>query len=166
MTTIAAKIEDNIIQIGADSRTSLGTVKVDQTLDRSKIFEGSDMIIASTGLTSEASLIQLFAKDHSIGNGGELRVLEWLLEFSGWKKDKTGDAKVSNRFIIAHKSGLYTTDGLSIERAKDYTSTGSGWPFCFTALHLGKSLKESLEVSCELDAFTEGPVIIKTMELE
>lgn len=168
MTTIAAKIIDDTIYIGADSRVSFGYeyTKVDQTMESSKICEGSDMVIAGTGTLSECSLIQLYAKDHSIGCGGQLRVLEWLLEFSKWKKSKVDDYSINNSYIIAHKSGLYKTWGTSVELMKNFTALGSGGSYAFTALHLGKSLREALEVSCELDPYTEGPIVIKTMELK
>lgn len=166
MTTIAAKIEKDKIIIGADSRASAGWTKVEQTLESSKIVEGSDMIIAATGTITEASLMELFCKDHSIGSGGQLRLVEWLLEFSEWKHSKTNVRGVENNYIVAHKSGLYKTHGLSVSKIKTFTSDGSGGEFCFTALHLGHTLEQSLKVSCELDAFSEEPIIIKTMKLE
>lgn len=164
MTTIAATISDKKIVLAADSITVVGTTQVQKTLKRSKLFKGSDCIVAGTGYASETSLLELYCKDHNIGSGGPLRVLEFLTEFANWKDSKSGEKSVSNSYLIGHKSGLFQTNGLSVFEVDTFVSDGHGMDYALTALHLGYSARESIEISCEIDVFSQLPV--RTLELK
>lgn len=167
MTTIAGFVDTKKVVIVADSRVSQGDMRVDQTVTSPKIFEGVDTIIASAGLLSEASLFSLFARDHSIGPaGGELRILEWLLEFSEWKDMKTKNEKIENGYLIGHQSGLYKVLELSVFPIKKYAAIGCGVYYALTALHLGKTVFEAVEIACDLDAFTDRPISSLSIKLK
>ena len=165
MTTIAARIKDNKIELAADSIIVRGTLRVQEGLGNSKIFDGLDCVVASTGLLSESSLFELFCRDHSIGKGNHLRVLEFLSEFSRWKENNGSDNIVDNNYIIGHKSGLYRTHGLSVLKVDKYCADGHGMDYAEAGLHLGKSAKDAVQLACELDVYTNGPVITKKNKL-
>lgn len=166
MTTIAGKIVDDKVVLVADSRTSLGHVRVDQTTLRSKLFKGNDTIIAGSGAVSETVLLELWCRDHSLGVGGVVRVTEWLLEFANWKKDKTEKFDINNEYLIGHSSGLYSNIGLSVTQCDQYAVGGSGLYFAMTALHLGKSLEDAVKVACELDAYSDLPIQTLSLTLK
>jgi len=167
VTTIAGTITEDKIVLSSDSRTSGGWSykRIDSNMNFGKLVKGPDFILAWSGDCSESTLMELFCKDHSIGSGGKLRVIEWLLEFAEWKEGKCDSGqKISNHYLLGHKSGLYQIQGTAVYEMQGFATAGSGGEFAFTALYLGKSLKKAMEVSCELDPYSDLP--IKTLELK
>lgn len=167
MTTIVGVVEDGgRITLYADSQSTSGYTRVDKGCGkhRSKLFAGADMAVACTGLVVESTFLEMYAANHGIGDGGSLRVAEWLAEFAVWMKKSTGEYKVENSYIIAHRSGLFSCEGIGVIPAEKWAANGSGRDFALAALHLGNSGHDAVSVACELDVFSNGPVNQRVVE--
>ena len=167
MSTVAGQRFENKIVLAADTRvsSSLGT-RIDLGQSFSKLGEGVDFIYGSAGYSSEVSLFNLYARDHSIGTGGVVRVIEYLVEFSRWKADMTGDPDIKNSYILAHSSGLFSTEFFAVDEIEYYCSIGSGKEHSLAALYLGKDVSEAVQVACALDCYSDLPVLIKELKLK
>lgn len=163
MTTIAGVVKGNKVILASDSRTSRGWQRIDQDSERSKLFRGTDFICAGTGYAAESQLLELYGKDHSIGEGSVMRVTQYLVEFLNWLKTNHLGKEINNNFIIGHNSGLYTTYGLEVHKVNKATD-GSGGLYAYTALHLDHEIESAIEIACELDAFSDTP--INTLEIK
>ena len=167
MTTIAAKIEDGKITIGADSRVTLGTARVDHNYECDKMFETGNMVIASTGSVSETAMLKEYCRDHGTGEAPDsTKMTQFFIEFLKWYKERTEENSLNNTYIIAHKAGLFETEGIVAYKVKDFCAAGSGGHFAYTSLYLNNTVEKSIEIATELDAFSEGPIILKEVELD
>lgn len=63
--------------------------------------------------------------------------------------------------VIVIGTHVYSIDhGFAVVEHLDHYAVGSGGDFALAALHMGRSVKKSLEVAAELDAGTDGPFTI------
>lgn len=165
MTTIVGVNHNDHIELVADSQISVGAMRWGGIKNRSgKIFEVNDMIVGGSGVLSEITLLHMFAKTHSIGEGGLDKVMEWMLEFSDWAKKKANIDSLTNTYLIGHRSGLYNVNEITPELIDTYEAIGSGWKYAYTALHLQHSAERAVEIACELDNFSGDPITRLTLK--
>lgn len=158
MSVVCAKVYDDKIVMAADSQVTWGS-HVKNNIGFSKIREINGMIIGAVGNCDEASLIYQYTKTHKPEEANEKDVLDFIAEFAKWKKDYDGDNNIRNNYLFAFNGHLFYIEGILVSEIYDFASIGSGFYFGLTALFLGKSPKEAVEVTCKLDCFVGEPIV-------
>lgn len=167
MSVVACRVTKNGYEIAADSITVRGyTQTKGQTSDHVKLYETNEMVIGTVGTAEENSLFRLFAETHRPSNANEYSILEFISEFSEWKKRKTENGAIKNDYLIGYQGNVFVVEQWLVEKVKSYMAIGAGMSFALAALFLGHSAKEAVETAIELSIYCEAPVLVieKTLE--
>ena len=134
----------------------------------SKLFEVNNIVVGCVGKAEESSLLQLYCTTRQPAAANESALLEFMSEFSNWKKDKVGKSDLDNAYLIGYKGKVFSIHGWFIEEVLKYEAIGAGLDFALAALYLDKSAHDAVKVACELSIFCEEPiqVITKTKETQ
>lgn len=160
MSVVVCKmLPDGGFEMASDSITVRGftQTKGDNT-KFAKLFEENDLVVGGTGVSKEIALLQIFCKTHKPYEPSEAAVLEFISEFSGWKKDKTNETGIDNTYLLGFDGRVFFIQGWLVRDVKTYEAIGAGMDYALTALYLGKTCAEAVEVAIELSIFCEGPV--------
>lgn len=161
MSVVACRITESGYEIAADSITVRGMLQTKgQTTELVKLFEANEMVIGSVGFAEEVSLMRLFAETHRPSRADEYSMLEFLSEFSEWKKKKTDSAALKNSYLIGFQGSVFYAEQWHVSKVKNYMAIGAGMSFALAALHLGHSAEEAVETAIELSTVCEKPIIV------
>jgi len=159
MSVVAVKIYKDKIVIGADS--FVGFNYDTQLKDKNvKIFSHKEITIGTVGYTTDCSLMRVFSRDKKPSRSDEEAMTEYIVEFIDWCKKKDVNYKMESNFMIVFKSKAFLVAGLYVKQIKKYEAMGAGMNMAQTALALGKSVREALEIACELSIYCEKPLNI------
>lgn len=105
--------------------------------------------------------MRLFLKSHAPATADENGILDFLSEFSDWKKKKTENADITETDYLIGIQGkvFHVNNGWGISEILDYFAIGAGRDYAMTALYLGESTKKAVEVATELSIYCEKPII-------
>lgn len=171
MTTIAAKVTNGKVKIAWDSQATSGS---SATYGINKVVKINDQFaIGIAGHLRFANLLHRTSvnKVHPYDlTQPEFDGYGWLLDEAvpAWMKavkkeldnhpDGDSDAPWGVG-VIALGGRIYTLGAdFSIMPVDSFAATGSGMDFALTAMHLGKSAKQAVEIAAQLDLFTGGSV--------
>lgn len=161
MSVVACKMKESGYEIAADSITVHGfTQTKGQTTDHVKLYETNEMVIGGVGSAEENSLLRLFAETHRPSNPDEYSILEFISEFSEWKKKKTDNAAIKNSYIIGYQGNVFAVEQWLVDKVKNYMAIGAGMSFALAALYLGHSAKKAVETAIELSIYCEAPILV------
>lgn len=161
MSVIACRVSQNSFEIAADSITVRGyTQTKGQTSTHSKLYEANDMVVGSVGYAEENSLFRLFVETHRPAQANEYSLLEFMAEFSDWKKKRTTTGNIDNSYMIGFSGFVYTVESWHVERIKSYMAIGAGMNFALAALYLGNTAKKAVETAIELSIYCEAPILV------
>jgi ATP-dependent protease HslVU (ClpYQ) peptidase subunit len=147
--------------MAADSITTRGYIQTKgQTTDHVKLYETNEMVIGGVGSAEENSLFRLFAETHRPSSPEELSMLEFISEFSEWKKKKTDNAALKNSFLIGFQGTVFHVEHWHVSKIKSYMAIGAGMSFALAALYLGHSAEKAVETAIELSTQCEEPIIV------
>lgn len=159
MSVVAVKIKKNKIVIGADSiLVSKGTTQEKDKL--AKLNKVNDMIIGDVGDAQEGALFLIYCKTRKPREASVDALVEFMSEFQDWLKDKVGESKLNNEYVIILEGKAFLMEGFFIKEITDYTAIGAGMDFALSALYLGNSVKESIKAACHLSVYCEEPINI------
>jgi hypothetical protein len=122
------------------------------------LFEINGLLVGGVGKAEETSLFQIYASTHRIAAATESAVLEFLSEFSAWKKKKIDKADLENSYLLGVENVVFYIHGWYVTRISTFEAIGAGMDFALAALHLGHTPKEAVQVATELSVFCEGPI--------
>ena len=161
MSVVACRVDQNGFEIASDSITVRGyTQTKGQTSTFSKLYEANDLVVGSVGYAEENSLFRLFVETHHPTQASENALLEFMAEFSDWKKKRTDRGNIDNSYMIGFSGSIYTVEAWHVERIKSYMAIGAGMNFALAALHLGNTARKAVETAIELSIFCEAPVVV------
>ena len=161
MSVVACRINEDHIEVSADSICVQGWTQEKTSGKFAKLFEVGDMVIGGVGLASENVLMQVFALTHKPASPTEADMVVFLSEFSAWKKARTDKFDMENDFIFAFEGKAFATNGFCIKEISRYEAIGAGRDFALAALYLGQGTVKAVETACELSVYCERPVITK-----
>ena len=174
MTTIAAKTVNGKAKIAWDSQVTSGNSK---SLGMNKVVRINDQFaVGIAGFLRFANLIHRTSvnKIHPFDLKQEnFDGYAWLLDDAvpAWQKavkkdlDNNPITAVQDDYLpwgnclVALAGKLYTVGGdFAVSTRGEYAAIGSGSDFATTAMHLGRTAKQAVEVATELDLYTGGNV--------
>lgn len=166
MSVIAVKNFGNKITIGADSQKTRGDEKSKIT----KLFynEKSNLIWGHSGYCYEASTYDIFLKTHCPSGATEKEIYEHFLDFMDFKRDFCNDKmKLESDFIIVFQDKAFYVSSLMFVlniKQGEFEAIGCGFPEAKTALHLGHTVQEAIEITCEVNIGCMKPAIVYEMK--
>lgn len=174
MTTIAAKVTNGKVKIAWDSQVTTGYAK---TLGMNKVVKINDQFaVGIAGHLRFANIVHRTSvnKIHPFDLKQEdFDGYAWLLDDAvpAWQKavkkeldnnpitDAYEDYVPEGHCLIALANRIYTVGSdFAVSMHLEHASIGSGSMFATTAMHLGKSAKQAVEIATELDLYTGGNV--------
>lgn len=161
MSVVAAKVYADRVTMAADSIMTKGWSKTNNNFV--KINEINDMIVGGCGLSQEISLMWHYMTTHKPASATERNILDFIVEFSKWKRDLTGDGTVQDTYLIIFEGHLFEINDMFVFEIKDYAAVGAGEDFANAALHLGHTPKEAVKVACDLCCYVCEPIIEYSM---
>jgi ATP-dependent protease HslVU (ClpYQ) peptidase subunit len=163
MSVVAARRYDNRLDFASDSIRICGNLTESSRIaghEQGKLFEVNGMVIGSVGSIMELSFMQIFSKNHKPSAPTVESVLDFLLEFYSWAKNKDDSFARKNEYLIGFEREIFRIcDSYLVEKINEFSAIGAGEHFSLTAMHLGKSPYESVEIANQLCVYCTGPVI-------
>lgn len=157
MSVVASKVYSDRIVIAADSIIVKGWSK--RNTGFSKIDSINSMIVGSVGEAQESSLMWRYMQTHKPETASVKDVLEFIVEFSKWKRETVGDGSVINSYLMAYGGHLFEIESMFVHEIIDYVAIGAGADFANAALYLGHTPKEAVKVACDLSCFVDEPIL-------
>lgn len=158
MSVVAARVYKDVIVMSADSIMCNGWSKSTNT-NFVKINAINEMVLGGCGTAEEMSLMWHYMNTHKPTNATEKEVLNFIIEFSKWKKDLTGNGCVDNVYLLVYDGHLFKIQSMFVYEINNYCAIGAGEDFSNTALHLGHSPSKAVKVACDLCCFVSEPII-------
>ncbi len=157
MSVVAVKVYDDKIVIGADSQSTSYWHNKDST---NKIYRiADDFVIGGVGYTSHNQMMYLFCETNKPAGSRKRDILEFLVQFNEWMRKKNSDYSPYNSFLMVFKDkAFWITPDLLVQEVKDFCAIGSGMEYTKAGLHLGKTVKESIKIACELTIYCSEPI--------
>lgn len=163
MGVVAAKVYKDKIVMAADSIVVRGRSKrIDNGIV--KINKINDMIVGSTGYAQELSLMWQYMTTHKPATATEKDVLDFVIEFSRWKRDLIGSYSVDNTYLMAYDGHLFQIENMLVCEVSEWIAIGTGEGFATAALYLGNNPRDAVKVACELSCLVAEPIIEYTMQ--
>lgn len=155
MTCIAVKNYEHKIELCCDSQSTSGNEKIGNHI---KIYTiNPTLIISYAGDVKAGSILIHWAKFNLPERNDVQCITDWLLKFSLYYKDKFNEQFKNNHLIIFEET-IYQNIDFWVTEITDYTAIGSGYVEARTALHLGKTAFESVEIACSCNVWCCLPV--------
>lgn len=162
MTVIAVKRVGDSILMAADSQTSSGNnhiVPAESKARNSKIVEVNGFCFGGSGMAFESVFLEIFARNHKPSEPTVNGVIDFLMDFQEWGRKKSHDFKSENHYLFVIEGKIFQTwGGIVTEERDQYAAIGSGFEYAVTALHLGKSPIEAVQVAIDLTPWCCGPI--------
>lgn len=188
MSTVVVVRKDGEAAIGADTLTSLGTIRESAAYvrNRSKILQAGQSYIATVGHASWGLVLSRYFSQHRQVPALDSRqaIFEEALRLHQTLKseyfvnpdERDNDAFESSQLdcLIANPSGIYGLYSLrSVQEYSRFYAFGHGTKYALGAMKVAYELNLSaeavaragLEAAAEFDAFTQGPFDLFTMAL-
>jgi ATP-dependent protease HslVU (ClpYQ) peptidase subunit len=160
MSVVAVRIIPNGFEMCSDSIIGMGSTQLRGENEKfSKLFEVKNIVVGCAGYADEASLLQLFLDTHNFADSNEKSILEFLNEFSDWKKNKTDDGKLRNSYLLGFDGKVFHIQGWLINQVLTYSAIGAGMDYALSALYLGHSAEKAVETAIELSIYCETPIL-------
>jgi ATP-dependent protease HslVU (ClpYQ) peptidase subunit len=160
MSVVACKIYDSTIKFGADSVITYydATKAVGQT-SFVKLTKIKDMIIGAVGDCEEASMFYVFLKTHNPKSASVDDILELVVEFAAWKKERQGEHKIENWYVLGLPGKAFSIGGFFVDEIKTHVAVGSGYSFALAAMEMGLNPFEAVKVACKYNIYCSEPII-------
>lgn len=165
MSVVCAKVYKDEIVLAADSILVRGWSSKTTEHTFSKLNKVNGIIIGSCGFAQEHSLMTHYMETHKPKNATTKAILDFMVEFTKWKKDYETSAEIKNCYIIAFDGKCFEVSCLFVTEIETYSAIGAGEDFAMAALYLGHSPKEAVKVACDLSCFVAEPIIEEKMRI-
>ena len=160
MSIVACRVYRDGFEISSDSiSVRYCTQEKGENTKHAKLAEVNGIVIGGVGYAEGNSLMQLFLCTHGIAAQDERAILEFVSEYSDWKKSKTGNGAVENSYIIGVGKKAFAIEGWWVSEIKTYYAIGAGMDYALAALSFGRSTADAVAVAAKLSIFCELPVI-------
>ena len=168
MTVVTARKTDTEITIAADSMFSYtNLIATPLEIDAVKLFRHNGLIIGASGDSGEINQMRLFSRNHKPVPATPDGVAVFIDEFRSWLKKKDCEAEFNSSYLIAFDGKCFRTYTRTYDvfEVPEFAAIGTGEHFAVTALHLGKSAVEAVEVACTLNPWCRLPVSFFSMPI-
>lgn len=173
MTTIAAKLVNGKVHMAWDSLATAGGIVSSKYRNKVAMVNGQFAVgvagrVRYSNIVQRASVNLIHPADlthpgfDAEGWVTEQLVPAWMHSVKEmWHltpKDE-GDEVPWGEALVSLAGNIFRIGGdFSVVNCGEHGAIGSGSPYAQTALHLGKSAKQAVQIACELDLYSGGEV--------
>lgn len=156
MSVVAVKVFSDGYDISADSRITQGNTIVASV---PKIVRANNMTIGWCGECEDSSLLKIFATKNKIKTPSEEFVLYFMSDFYKWRKEITQEeTEANNEYLVCVRNSVFYVNYWYIRKITDFYAIGSGTFEALTALKLGFSTHEAVNVACQSNIYCGLPI--------
>ena len=161
MSVIAVRKTQSEITIAADSLMVSGHLKHQTSgIKFSKIIASNGVTIGTAGDASELVLMEIFCTDNHPKSEDREGVLQFIVDFQNWAKEKQDDFAAENSYIFVFSSGAFLVPvPLEVYEINEFEAIGSGGEHAKVAMRLGLNPVEACKIACEFCIYCAEPII-------
>lgn len=160
LSVVACKIYDDSIEFASDSAiiyyNELKTVGQTNFVKLARI---KDVVIGAVGACEEAAMFYVFLKSHYPKSASVDDILDLLVGFSAWKKERQGEHKIENSYILGIDGKAFHTNGFFVDRIETHMAIGSGCYFALAAMEINLTAFAAVQIACKYNVFCSEPII-------
>lgn len=162
MTVLIAKNTKNKIILGADTGLFLGNYKFHCSNHKmqQKITEINGIVFSSAGSYSEQIIFALFCQTRKPERSDQLGIQRFFVDFGKWLKEQNIEVygKVENNYFLVFEKKLFHYRGGSVQEIleDDFATDGAGFKEAYMVMHLGKSVKEAIDLTVQMNVWASG----------
>jgi ATP-dependent protease HslVU (ClpYQ) peptidase subunit len=164
MTVLIAQHTKDKIILGADTGTFYGgyhKVHLTNHKGRLKIMSVNDIIYSGTGSVAEIINFGLFCQTRKPERNDQLGIQRFFIDFGKWLKEQNileKDSKVDNHYFLVFEKRLFHYQSGAVQEIleNDFATDGAGFKEAYMAMYLGKSVKEAIDLTVQMNIWTSG----------
>lgn len=160
MTVIAVRITTNEISLAADSQNTYGHNKFnskDLGSNNSKLFSVNGITAGIAGSVAESCLFQIFCKTHKPAQATIDSLMDFMVEFASWGKDRSADFKPDNHYILIFQKKVFLImQAILVKNVDKFMAVGSGMFLALGAMEKGATPSEGVEIAKKYDLYCGG----------
>jgi len=162
MTVLIAQNTKDKIILGADTGVFMGNHKFHCSAHRiqQKIEQVNDIVFSSAGFYSEQINFALFCQTRKPERNDQLGMQRFFVDFGKWLKEQNiePNGKVDNHYFLVFEKKLFHYQSGAVQEIleNDFATDGAGFKEAYMAMHLGKSVKEAIDVTVQMNVWTSG----------
>jgi len=166
MSVVTCRIKGDKIEFAADSAITSGDMQNTKETTFVKLIQVKDIVLGAVGKCDEAAMFCVFLRTHCPKSGEVGSILELLVEFASWKKEKQGEHKIENSYIYGVAGRAFRSVGFFVDEVKTHIAIGSGREYAYAALDMGFSPAEAVKTACKYNIYCSEPIIEIKMSKE
>jgi hypothetical protein len=163
MTVLIAQNTKDKIILGADSGSFFANsgfkVHLNNHKGFLKIMSINDITFSACGSGSELINFGLFCQTRKPERSDQLGLQRFFIDFGKWLKDQNieRDGIVNNHYFIVFEKKLFHYNGAVQEILEnDFGTSGAGYRESYMAMYLGKSVKEAIDLTVQMNIWASG----------
>jgi ATP-dependent protease HslVU (ClpYQ) peptidase subunit len=162
MTVLIAQNTKDKIILGADTGTFCGNYKTHLTnhKGRLKIMSVNDIIYSGTGSVAEIINFGLFCQTRKPERSDQLGIQRFFIDFGKWLKEQNieRDSIINNHYFLVFEKKLfhYQHNAVLEILEDDFATDGAGFKEAYMAMYLGKSVKEAIDLTIQMNVWASG----------
>ena len=163
MTVLIAQNTKDKIILGADTGTFCGDYHKTHLTNHKgllKIMSVNDIIYSGTGSVAEIINFGLFCQTRKPERNDQLGIQRFFIDFGKWLKEQNIeiDGKVNNHYFLVFEKKLFHYRYSAVQEIlqDDFATDGAGFREAYMAMHLGKSVKEAIDLTVQMNVWTSG----------
>jgi hypothetical protein len=166
MTVLVAQNTKDKIILAADSGAFYGDyhkVHLHNHKGRLKIAEVNNIFYASTGLVAEINNFRLFCSSKKPETPNEVGIQRFFVDFAKFLKEMNlrcdnPHSIIDNSYFLVYEKRLfhYQCGGVQEILEGDFATDGAGFKEAYMAMYLGKTPKEAIDLTIEMNVWTSG----------
>ena len=162
MTVLIAQNTKDKIILAADTGLFMGNSKLHFSNHKmqKKILTVNDITFSSCGYYAEQINFVIFCLTRKPESANILGIQRFFIDFGKWLKEQSlsekGDLR-NHYFFVFDKKLFHSQDGGIQEILEDdYATDGAGYKESYMAMYLGKSPKEAIDLTVQMNVWTSG----------
>jgi ATP-dependent protease HslVU (ClpYQ) peptidase subunit len=162
MTVLIAQNTKDKIILGADAGVFFGDNKIHLNNHKiqQKIVSVNDVVFSSTGYYFEQVSFALFCQTRKPERSDQLGIQRFFVDFGKWLKEQNIEVngKVNNNYFLVFEKKLFHYEYNAVQEILegDFATDGAGLREAYMAMYLGKSVKEAIDLTIQMNVWASG----------
>ena len=163
MTVLIAQHTKEKIILGADTATFYGDyhkTHLNNHKGRMKIMSINDITYSACGSVAESINFGLYCQTRKPERNDQLGIQRFFVDFGKWLKKQNieSNGKIENNYFFVYEKRLFSYRNGAVQEIleNDFATDGAGFKEAYMAMYLKKSVKESIDLTIEMNIWAGG----------